>query len=133
MEPSSIRYLALGDSFTIGTGTTPDKAFPALLAGKWRAAGRAVELLNPAVNGYTTDELITRELPHVAVFRPTFVTLLIGANDIVRGTGVTAPARRQIEQRKRNVDFLGVKGAGGKEQLGEEVIRWSGAKTSLSA
>ena len=61
MDPTSIRYLALGDSFTIGTGTTPDKAFPALLAARWRAAGRAVELLNPAVNGYTTDELITRE------------------------------------------------------------------------
>ena len=58
MDPTSIRYLALGDSFTIGTGTTPDKAFPAILAGKWRAAGRAVELLNPAVNGYTTDDLI---------------------------------------------------------------------------
>jgi len=25
------RYLALGDSFTIGTGTTPDRAFPAVL------------------------------------------------------------------------------------------------------
>jgi len=98
MEPSSIRYLALGDSFTIGTGTTPDKAFPALLAGKWRAAGRAVELLNPAVNGYTTDELITRELPHVAVFRPTFVTLLIGANDIVRGGSDDKRYRGQLRR-----------------------------------
>jgi len=86
MDPTSIRYLALGDSFTIGTGTTPDKAFPALLAARWRTAGRTVELLNPAVNGYTTDDLITRELPHVPVFKPTLVTLLIGANDIVRGS-----------------------------------------------
>src|SRR5256885_6868169 len=85
MDPTSIRYLALGDSFTIGTGTTPEKASPALLAARWRAAGRTVELLNPAVNGYTTDDLITRELPHVPVFKPTLVTLLIGANDIVRG------------------------------------------------
>jgi lysophospholipase L1-like esterase len=37
------------------------------------------------VNGYTTDELIEEELSLVASFRPTLVTLLIGANDIVRG------------------------------------------------
>src|SRR5258708_4271610 len=85
MDLPSIRYLALGDSFTIGTGTTPDKAFPAVLAGKWREAGRTVELLNPAVNGHTTDDLIVKQLPHVAVFKPTLVTLLIGATDIVRG------------------------------------------------
>src|SRR5258708_17825653 len=86
MDPISIRYLALGDSFTIGTGTTPEKAFPAVLAARWRTAGQNVELLNPAVNGYTTDDLIARELPHVPVFKPTFVTLLIGANDIVRSS-----------------------------------------------
>jgi lysophospholipase L1-like esterase len=98
MDPTSIRYLALGDSFTIGTGTTPDKAFPALLAARWRAAGRAVELLNPAVNGYTTDDLITRELPHVPVFRPTLVTLLIGANDIVRGGSDDKRYRGQLRR-----------------------------------
>jgi acyl-CoA thioesterase I len=98
MDPTSIRYLALGDSFTIGTGTTPDKAFPALLAAKWRTAGRAVELLNPAVNGYTTDDLIIRELPHVPVFKPTLVTLLIGANDIVRGGSDDKRYRGQLRR-----------------------------------
>ena len=80
-----IRYLALGDSFTIGTGLRPDQAFPALLAARWRTEGRAVELENPSVNGYTTDDLVARELPLVARLRPTLVTLLVGANDIVRG------------------------------------------------
>ncbi|HEX6061153.1 MAG TPA: SGNH/GDSL hydrolase family protein [Candidatus Limnocylindria bacterium] len=98
MDATSIRYLALGDSFTIGTGTTPDKAFPALLVARWRTAGRAVELLNPAVNGYTTDDLITRELPHVAVFKPTLVTLLIGANDIVRGGSDDKRYRGQLRR-----------------------------------
>ena len=77
------RYLALGDSFTIGTGTTPDHAFPAVLVRLWRGSGRDVELRNPAVNGYTTDDLIREELPLVASFRPTFATVLIGANDLV--------------------------------------------------
>ena len=79
------RFLALGDSFTIGTGTTPDRSFPAVLTRIWTGRGREVVLANPAVNGYTTDDLIAEELPLVASFRPTLVTLLVGANDIVRG------------------------------------------------
>jgi acyl-CoA thioesterase-1 len=98
MDPTSIRYLALGDSFTIGTGTTPEKAFPAMLAATWRAAGRSVELLNPAVNGYTTDDLIAKELLHVPVFKPTLVTLLIGANDIVRGGSDDKRYRGQLRR-----------------------------------
>ena len=80
------RFLALGDSFTIGTGTTPDRSFPAVLTRVWTERGRNVVLSNPAVNGYTTEDLIREELPLVASFRPTLVTLLIGANDIVRGS-----------------------------------------------
>jgi len=80
------RFLSLGDSFTIGTGTTPDRSFPAVLARVWTERGRSVVLSNPAANGYTTDDLIHDELPLVASFGPTLVTLLIGANDIVRGS-----------------------------------------------
>jgi lysophospholipase L1-like esterase len=81
------RFLALGDSFTIGTGTTPDRAFPAVLTRLWTERGRNIVLSNPAVNGYTTDDLIDEELPLIASFNPTLITLLIGANDIVRGSG----------------------------------------------
>jgi acyl-CoA thioesterase I len=80
------RFLALGDSFTIGIGTTPDRSFPAVLARVWTERGRAVVLSNPAVNGYTTDDLIREELRLVASFQPTLITLLIGANDIVQGS-----------------------------------------------
>jgi len=52
----------------------------------WADGGRAVELRNPAVNGYRTDDLIVKELPLIAPFRPTLVTVLIGANDIVAGS-----------------------------------------------
>ena len=78
------RFLALGDSFTIGTGTTPDRSFPAVLTRIWTDRGREVVLANPAVNGYTTEDLINEELPLVATFRPTLITLLVGANDIVQ-------------------------------------------------
>ncbi len=79
-----IRYLALGDSFTIGTGSTPEQAFPARLSDRWRQKGLTVTLRNLGVNGYTTDDLTARELPEVAPFHPTLVTLAIGANDRVR-------------------------------------------------
>lgn len=57
-----------------------------MLVALWGEAGRAVSLRNPAVNGYTTDDLIRDELPLLHAFRPTLVTVLIGANDIVAGS-----------------------------------------------
>jgi lysophospholipase L1-like esterase len=38
------------------------------------------------VNGYTTGDVIAEELLQLAGFGPTFVTLAIGANDIVHGS-----------------------------------------------
>jgi len=101
--PIPERFLALGDSFTIGTGTTPDRSFPAVLARLWTESGRSVVLSNPAVNGYTTDDLIDAELPLVVSFRPTLVTLLIGANDIVQGSSDDRYRRqlRSIHERVR--------------------------------
>ena len=97
------RFLALGDSFTIGTGTTPDRSFPAVLVALWKESGRVVELRNPAANGFTTDDLIADELPLVASFQPTLMSLLIGANDIVRGSSEDRYRRqlRIIHQRMR--------------------------------
>jgi len=100
------RYLALGDSFTIGTGTTPDRSFPATLISRWWARGHEWELRNPAGNGYTTDDLIREELHLVDSFLPHLVTVLIGANDIVaalRERGVVGDAavdryRRQLRR-----------------------------------
>ena len=80
-----MRYLALGDSFTIGTGATPDRSFPAVLVNRWWDDGIECDLRNPAVNGYTTDDLIRDELPLVEAYGPDLVTVLIGANDIVAG------------------------------------------------
>ncbi len=69
----------------------------------WTQQGRTVVLANPAVNGYTTDDLIHDELPLVASFHPTLVTLLIGANDIVSGSNEDRYRRQlgSIHQRIR--------------------------------
>lgn len=91
------RYLSLGDSFTAGTGSLPSESFAARLVERWRQAGLAVEANNPAVNGYTTADVLAREVPLLSSFSPSFVTLAIGANNIVRRG--TAEAYRSDVQR----------------------------------
>jgi len=49
------------------------------------ATGRTVDLTNPAVNGFTTLDLIDRELRYVRGFKPQIVSALIGVNDLVQG------------------------------------------------
>lgn len=86
-DAGDVRYLALGDSFTIGTGSSEKEAFPARVALLAVKRGVGVKLSNEAVNGYSTQELIDHELPAVKPFAPTHVTVAIGANDLVRGRG----------------------------------------------
>jgi len=83
----AIKYLALGDSYTIGTGaSSPAHSWPSIIAERLKQqAGREVELTNPAVNGFTTRDLINQELAHVGRLKPDLVTILIGVNDLVRG------------------------------------------------
>jgi acyl-CoA thioesterase I len=82
---ATVRLLALGDSFTIGTGSSPSQAFPARLAERYRAMGCDVELRNVAVNGYSTRDVIELELNEIDSFHPTMITFAAGANDLVRG------------------------------------------------
>jgi lysophospholipase L1-like esterase len=84
-----ILYLALGDSYTIGTGASHEsRNFPTLLAASVReASGREVEVVNPAVNGFTTIDLIAKELGYITDLKPDLVSVLIGVNDLVQGRG----------------------------------------------
>jgi lysophospholipase L1-like esterase len=81
------RYLALGDSYTIGTGASDIScSWPSIVALRLgRATGRDTRLTNPAQNGFTTLDLIRRELRYLEESRPDFVTVLIGVNDLVQG------------------------------------------------
>jgi len=81
-----VRYLALGDSYTIGTGaSSPAHSWPAIIAARLaEQTGGQVELTNPAINGFTTLDLIDDELPQVRRLKPDLVTILVGVNDLVR-------------------------------------------------
>jgi len=78
------RYLALGDSYTIGTGASDAAhSWPSIIAERLNA-----ELTNPAVNGFTTLDLIREELPYIGRVKPDFLSILIGVNDLVQGRTV---------------------------------------------
>ncbi len=102
-----MRYLALGDSFTIGTGSPEEASFPARLAERLRARGATVTLLNLGVNGYRTEELLAREAPEIGRFKPTLVTLAIGANDLVNGSS-PEHYRDQLRLIFKAIDAAGV-------------------------
>jgi acyl-CoA thioesterase-1 len=81
-----VRYVALGDSYTIGTSVATDERWPNQLVVRLRDDGIVLELAeNLGVNGYTSADLIRDELPHLNELDPEFVSLQIGVNDVVQG------------------------------------------------
>jgi acyl-CoA thioesterase-1 len=84
-----VRYLPLGDSYTIGQSEPESQNFPNQLVNKLKSDGVSIGIVaNPAVTGYTTQDVIDNELPLIPKLKPTFVTLLIGVNDYVQGVSI---------------------------------------------
>jgi lysophospholipase L1-like esterase len=83
---STLRYVALGDSYTIGTSVTEAERFPNQLVAK---VPQLDLVANLGVNGFTSRDLIEIELPKLAALEPDVVTLLIGVNDVVQDVPVS--------------------------------------------
>ncbi len=82
----AIRYVAIGDSYTIGEGVRPDESWPTVLTEHLKDRRVSIELIaNPSRTGWTTQDAIERELPMFENAKPDFATLLIGVNDWVQG------------------------------------------------
>ena len=85
-----VRYVALGDSFTIGTSVAPVERWPD------QVVARVPELeleANLGVNGFTSGDVVSVELPQLPALRPELLTLLIGVNDVVQGIPETTYRR----------------------------------------
>ena len=94
-----LRYVALGDSYTIGTSVEEPERWPNQLAE--RIDG--IELVaNLGVNGHTSADLIADELPRLDGLRPELVSVLVGVNDVVQGV----PDARYTDNVDRMLDEL---------------------------
>jgi lysophospholipase L1-like esterase len=81
-----LRYVALGDSYTIGTSVAVAERWPDQLVAALGTQPPTLELVaNLAVNGYTSRDVLDVELPSLPALRPDVVSLLIGVNDVVQG------------------------------------------------
>ena len=110
-QPSSrppLRYLALGDSYTVGEGVDPAGSWPMQLARALRAQG--IALADPqviATTGWTTDELdaaIDAAAPDTGF---DLASLLVGVNNQYRGRSVDEYREHFSALLERTVGFAG--------------------------
>ncbi|MEO8365249.1 MAG: SGNH/GDSL hydrolase family protein [Pseudoxanthomonas sp.] len=88
-QPTELRYLALGDSYTIGEGVSESGRWPLQLAYALRADG--LPMANPRIiaqTGWTTDELDAAIDAVHPLAEYDLVSLQIGVNNQYRGRGV---------------------------------------------
>jgi lysophospholipase L1-like esterase len=103
-----MRFLALGDSYTIGEGVDPAERWPEQLAAMLRERGIPIgeqEII--ATTGWTTDEL-AEGIERVAPRRPyELVSLLIGVNNQYRGRPLEEYRQQFEELLERAVSLAG--------------------------
>ena len=89
--PETIRFLALGDSYTIGESVDVDQRWPVQLAEALRQRGYAVdEPTLIARTGWTTSELLSAIETQNPSGTFDLVSLLIGVNNQYRGASLEA-------------------------------------------
>lgn len=105
-QPAGIRYLALGDSYTIGESVRKKKRWPVQLAKLLGKQGIAVQEPHiVAKTGWTTDELAQAIEDEDLDQDYDFVTLLIGVNNQYRGRPVDQYREEFEELLKLAIEF----------------------------
>jgi lysophospholipase L1-like esterase len=77
-----MRYVALGDSYTIGTAVREVERWPDQLVA--RVPGLQL-VANLAVNGSTARDVLEVQVPALDALRPSLLTILVGVNDVIQG------------------------------------------------
>ena len=121
-KQTNVRYLPLGDSYTIGEGVDVEANFPSLLIQKLQSETIDIAIVaQPAVTGYTTQDILDHQIPLLASLKPDFCTLLIGVNDWVQ----EVPIARYRENLERIITLV-------RQEVGEQLVLLSIPDFSVS-
>ncbi|NTV31512.1 hypothetical protein HGA91_06065 [candidate division WWE3 bacterium] len=94
---TSIRYVAIGDGYSIGEGLHDGSSWPELLTDYLRKRSVDIHLEKVLGNSNTTStEVIESIVPKLSASNPEFITLQIGANDLIQN--VSAESFREKMQ-----------------------------------
>ena len=88
--PAPACYVALGDSFSAGTGI--EEPWPALAAEVFRGRRPGVSFASLARVGVTSGAVLEQQIPCAIGYRPELVSVVCGANDVL--LSVRPDARR---------------------------------------
>ena len=106
MQNKPLRYLALGDSYTIGESVPMNKNFPHQTVALLKK--EKIDMDEPAIiakTGWTTDEL-QEQISRTRLAVPfDFVTLLIGVNNQYRGRSIEEYATQFEELLQQAIGF----------------------------
>jgi len=89
-DPGTKKYLALGDSYTIGTSVNEADRFPVQTAALLKAAGTNMQVDIIATNGWTTTDLMYAIETKPVTTNYDAVSLLIGVNNQYQGKSLAA-------------------------------------------
>ena len=85
VNANPMRYVAIGDSYTIATGIEGKNSWPSQLTQKLKSAGIKINLIEVlGMRGATSQQTLNEVMPLLKNLEPEFVTLLIGVNDWIR-------------------------------------------------
>ncbi len=85
VDANPIRYVAIGDSYTVATGIEEKDSWPSQLTQKLKSAGIEINLIEIlGMKGATSQQTLNEVMPLLKNLEPEFVTLLIGVNDWIR-------------------------------------------------
>ena len=106
-QPVNIRYLALGDSYTIGESVEEAERFPNQLADFLKAGGMPTEVTIIAKTGWTTNELW--DGIQAQKIDPPFdlVSLLIGVNNQYRGYDINEYREQFVFLLNKSIEYAG--------------------------
>lgn len=106
-DDGKMRYLALGDSYTIGESVAHSERFPVQLTKELRKAGFDFELPEIiAKTGWTTDALIAGIENQQLEDHYDLVTLLIGVNNQYRGRDLSNYEAEFELLLKKSIEFV---------------------------